>query len=105
AGQESIVQSFKRYPRTLQLSFGPFMPVEAQFDPPRRIAAHFDEQRTKVLVVDVKVVVIDVDRLIPVELELAVHLLPLEALGFLLSYSNEDDPIAGAPFSPKSVGN
>jgi hypothetical protein len=67
------------------------VPVQAQFGSPRRIAAHFDEQRAEVGIVDVEVAVIHINGLVARELEPTVDLLALESLGFLLGYTDEDD--------------
>jgi hypothetical protein len=42
-------------PFLLQLTLGPFLSVQAQLGSPRRIAAHFDVQRTEVVIIDVEV--------------------------------------------------
>src|SRR5688572_10242258 len=61
AGQESIVQCLVGDLALVQLPLGPLVPVQAQFNRPRRITADLDEQRTKVLIINVEVVVVDVD--------------------------------------------
>ena len=66
----------------LQLPLGPFMPVQTQLGGPRRVAAHFHEQRPEIAIVDVEIVVVHVDPLVPCELELPVHLLALNACAF-----------------------
>ena len=80
------------------------MPVQAELDSPRRVAAYLDEKRTEVFVVDIEVGVVDVDRPVPVELEPSVHLPSVEGLGFLLCHPNEDNAVAGAR-SPKLEGH
>jgi len=68
------------------------MPVQAELDSPRRVAAYLDEKRTELFVVDIEVVVVDVDRLVTVELELSVDLLPLNALVFSCATSMKTIP-------------
>jgi hypothetical protein len=53
--------------------------VQAELDSPRCVAAYPDEERTEVFVINVEIVVVDVDRLVTVELELSVDLPPLKA--------------------------
>ena len=88
----------------LQLPFGPFMPVQAQFHAPRRIAANFDEEGSEVGIVNVEIVVVDVDGLVPVELKLSVYLLPVECLRLLLGHSDEYDAVADLPLAAELIG-
>src|SRR6516164_9637776 len=81
------------------------MPVQAQLGAPRRIAANLDEQRSEIGVVDIEVIVVDVDRLVPVELKLAVDFLPIESLRLLLRHPDEDNSISHLPLPTKLVGN
>ena len=81
------------------------MPVDAQFDPPRRIAAHFDEQRTKVRILNVEVVVVHLDGFVARELELPIALLALKGLCFLLCYTDENEAVANATLLPNLVGD
>ena len=69
------------------------MPVQAQLGSPRRIAAHFQEQRPEIGVVDVEVVMVHVDGLVPRELELPIDLLALKCLRLLLCDADKDDAI------------
>ncbi len=69
------------------------MPVQAKLDTPWRVTADLEEQRAELFVVDVEVIVIDVDRLVAVELELSVDLLAVEGLRFLLRHPDENDAI------------
>jgi hypothetical protein len=85
AGEKSVIQGFVGDFSFLHLPFGPFVPVEAQFHAPRRIAANFDEDRSEVGVVDVEIVVVDVDGLVAVELKLPVYFLAVERLRLLLA--------------------
>ena len=55
AGEESVVERFAGDPALVQLPLGPLMPVQAQFDSPRRATAHFDKERIKVGVVDISI--------------------------------------------------
>ena len=48
---------------------------------------------------------IDVDRLVPIKLELPVDLLPIEGFRLFLCYPDEDDAVARAALSPKQVGD
>src|ERR1041385_2999128 len=81
------------------------MAVQAQLDSPWRVAAHLHEQRPKVFVVDVEVVVVDVNRLVAVKLELSVHLLAAEGLGFLLCYADEHHAFSRASLATNPVGD
>src|SRR5579862_7833692 len=81
------------------------MPVEAQLDSPRRIAAHFQKQRSEFLIVDVEGVVVDVNRLVTIELELSVDLCAVERLRLLLRHTNEDDLVPHPAPPPKAVGD
>jgi hypothetical protein len=81
------------------------VPVQTELDSPGRVAAYLDEERTEVFVINVEVVVVDIDRLVTVELELSVDLPSIEGLGFLLCDPNEDNAIACTPFSPKPIRN
>jgi len=104
-GQKSVIQSFVLDLPFLQLPFGPFVPVQAQLRTPRRVAADFDKQRPEVLVIDVEVVVIDVDRFVAIELELSVDLLPVERLRLLLRHTDEDNSVSHLPLPSEVVGN
>ncbi len=79
------------------------MSVQAELDSPRRIAADLQEQRSEVLVVDVEVIVIDVDRLVAVELELPVDLFPVESVRLLLGHSDEDHSVPCSSLTPELV--
>ena len=81
------------------------MSVEAQLDSPRRIAAHFQKQRPEVHVVDVEVVMVDVNRLVAVELKLSVDLCAVERFRLLLRHTNEDDLVPHPAPPPKVVGD
>jgi hypothetical protein len=48
---------------------------------------------------------IDVDRLVAVELELPVDLLAVECLGLLLRHPDEDNAVSHVAATPKVVGN
>jgi hypothetical protein len=76
------------------------MAIDAQLNSPRRVAAHLDEQRTELLVINVEVVMVEVDRLVEVELELAVDLRAAERFRLLLGRPDEDDLI---PYSSLSA--
>src|ERR1035438_3497526 len=69
------------------------------------IAADFEEQRTEVFVINVEVAMVDVDRLITIELKPPVHLFPVERLGFLLCHPDEDNPVAHLSLPAEVVGN
>jgi len=75
----------------VQLPLGPFMPVQTKLHAPRCVAAHLYKQRAEVLVVNVEVIVVHVDRFVPRELELPVDLLSAEGLRLLLGYAHEND--------------
>src|SRR3974377_1110689 len=81
------------------------MPVQAQLGAPRRVSAKLEEQRSEIGVVDIEVIVVDVDRLVPVELKLAIDLLPIESLRLLLCHPEEDDSTPPLPLPAKVVGN
>src|SRR5580700_3232871 len=81
------------------------MPVQTQLDSPRRIAAHFQKQRSEVLVVDVEVVVVDVNCFVAVELELSVDPGAVERFRLLLSHTNEDDLVPHAVLPAEAVGD
>ena len=102
---KSVVQRLVGNASAFQLTLGPFVSVEVELDSPRCIAAYFDEKWAKVLVIDVKVVVVDVDCFVPIELKLAVDFLALKGLGLFLRYSNKDDPIPRAALSPILIGD
>src|SRR5262249_38722921 len=69
-----------------------------------RITAHLDKQRAEVGILNIKVVVVYVDRLVARELKLPVDLLALEGLRFLLRHTDENDPILYAALLPDLVG-
>ena len=69
------------------------------------MVADFDEQRTEVFVIDVEVVMVDIDRLVPFELEPSVHLFPIERLGLLLGYPDKDNCIPHWPLLAEVVGD
>jgi hypothetical protein len=81
------------------------VPVETQLRAPRRVAANLEKQGAEILIVDVEIVVVDVDGLVPVELELPVHLLPVERLGLLLRDPDEDDLIPHWPLPSNLIGD
>ena len=81
------------------------MPVQAQLGPPRRVAAHLQEQRPEVLVIDVEIVVVHVDGLVARELEPPVDLLALERLRLLLCDPDEHDPVTDAALPPNPIGD
>jgi hypothetical protein len=99
-----VIQCFGGDPLPVQLPFGPFVPVQAQLDAPGCVAAHLDEQRAEILVVDVEVGVVHVDRLVPRELELPAHLLPAESSRLLLCHPDEDDLVPHTPLPPQLIG-
>jgi hypothetical protein len=76
------------------------MAIDAPLNSPRRVAAHLDEQRIEVLVINVEVVMVDADRLVAVELELAVDLCAAERFRLLLGHPDENDLI---PYSSLSA--
>src|SRR6202030_434397 len=104
-GKKTVVERLVIDPALVQLPFGPLMPVEAQFDSPRRVAADFDKQRSEVLVVNVEVVVVDVDRFVAVELKLAIDLRAAERFRLLLRHADEDDLIPHSSLTAEIVGN
>src|ERR1035437_1648257 len=69
------------------------------------IAADFEEQRTEVFVINVEVVMVDVNRLITVDLKPPVHLFPVERLGLLLRHPNEDNAVAHLSLTAEVVGD
>ena len=89
----------------VELPLGPFVPVQAQLHTPRRVTADLEEQRAELLVIDVEVVVINIDRLVAVELEPPVDLLAVEGLRFLLRHPNENDGVSHVAAAPEAVGN
>ena len=105
AGKESVVQRFVGDVALVELSLGPFVPVQTQLHTPRRVAADLEKQRAELFVIDVEIVVIDVDRLVAVELELPVDLVAVEGLRFLLRYPNENDGVSHVAAAPEAVGN
>jgi hypothetical protein len=81
-------------------------PFKHSFIAQRRIAADLDEQRTKVFVIDIEVVVIDVNRFVPLEFKPPlVVLLPAKRVRFLLRDSNEHDAVPCASLPPEIVAN
>src|SRR5208283_5460181 len=105
ARQEAIVQGLIGDPLLLQLAFGPFVPVQTQLGGPGRVTAHFEEQRAKVRVVDVEVVVVDVNRLVAREQKLPVDLLALESLRLLLRHPHEYHPLSRSAIAFTSARN
>jgi len=105
AGEKSVIQGFVGDLPFLQLPFGPFVTVEAQFHAPPRIAANFDEDGSEVGVVDIEIVVVDVHGLVAVELKLPVYLLPIERLRLLLCHADEYDAVADLPLAAELVGD
>src|ERR1035437_2804620 len=81
------------------------MSVQAQLRAPRRVAANFDEQRTEVRIINVEIVVVDVDRLVAVELKLPVDFLPVESLRLLLGHPDEDNSVPHLPLPSEIVGD
>src|SRR5262249_52879756 len=71
---------------------------------PGRITAHLDKQRAEVGIINIKVVVVHVDRLVARELKLPADLLALEGLRFLLRHTDEDNPIFYPALLPDLVG-
>src|SRR5438128_4006612 len=69
AGAKAVVQRFEGEALLFQLALRPLMPVQAQLQAPGGVAADLQEDRPEVLIVDVKVVVIDVDRLVAIIVE------------------------------------
>lgn len=79
--KEPVVQSLEANSCLPQLAFGPFMPVDADLTAIRRIGTDFDESRTKVSVLHIKVIVIHINQLATI---IKAHQLPLLALlGFM----------------------
>src|SRR5439155_23860881 len=66
AGAKAVVQRFEGEALLFQLALRPLMPVQAQLQAPGGVAADLQEDGPEVLIVDVKVVVIDVDRLVAI---------------------------------------
>src|SRR2546427_6386350 len=84
-----------------QLALRPLMPVQA----PGGVAADLQEDRPEVLVVNVKVVVIDVDRLVAIIVERAALFAGGESLGFLLGHANEHHLVTNPALSAPAVGD
>ena len=81
------------------------MPVQAQLHAPRRVAADLQEQRAELLVINVEIVVIDVNRFVTIELKPSVDLLAVEGLRFLLRHSNEHHGVAYVAALSETVGD
>jgi hypothetical protein len=79
--------------------------VQAQLGPPKARSCHFDEQRTKLGVINVEVVVVHVHGFVARLLDLPVDLLALEGLGLFLRHADEDHPVADAALLPHFVGD
>src|ERR1022692_4560324 len=105
ARQEPIIQRLVGDLLLLQLPLGPLVSIQAQLHASRGVAGDFDEQRTEIFVIDVEVVMVDVDRLVPFELEPSVHLFPIERLGLLLGYPDKDNCIPHWPLLAEVVGD
>src|ERR1035438_6646790 len=65
---------------------------------------NFDEQRAEARVINVEVVMVDVDRLVAVELKLPVDFLPVESQRPLLGHPDEDNSVLNLPLAPKIGG-
>src|ERR1041385_2092015 len=81
------------------------MPVQTQLGGPRRVAAHFEEQRAEISIVDIEVVGIDVDRFVAREQKLPVDLFAWEGLRLLLRHAYEYHSIAKTALTPEIVGD
>src|SRR3954447_18118262 len=101
---KAIVERFVTDPPLVQLPFRPFVPVEAQLYPPRSIAAHFQKWRSEVRVVEINVVMIYVNRLIPVEQESPIHFPGRERLRLLLRHTDEYNFVPHRPLFPYAIG-
>src|ERR1041385_1448569 len=81
------------------------MPVQTQLGGPRRVAAHFEEQRAEISIVDIEVVGIDVDRFVAREQKLPVDLFAWESLRLLLRHAYEYHSIAKTALTSEIVGD
>jgi hypothetical protein len=77
AGQEAVVQRFEGDPGLAQLLFGPFMPVQIDFDGIRHIATDLDKGWTKICILQIEIIVVDAHRL-PRPLESQAKYSPIE---------------------------
>jgi hypothetical protein len=81
------------------------VPVQAQLHAPRRVTANLQKQRAELLVINVEIVVIDLDRLVAIELKPPVDFLAMEGLRFLLRHPNEHNAVAYVAVPPEAVGD
>jgi hypothetical protein len=79
------------------------MSVQAQLDPPRRVAAQLEKQWAEVVVVNVKVVMVHVDGLVPAELKLPGDLLSAERLRLFLRGPDVPERFAGGAGLPDDM--
>src|SRR5947209_18305235 len=90
---KAVIECFVSNPPLVQLPFGPFLSVQAQLHPPRSITAHLQKGWPKIGVVQVNVVVIDINGLIPMEKKSPLHFAGRERLRFLLCHADKENLI------------
>lgn len=59
---EAVIERLTFYAGFLQLPFRPFMAVDTDFDSPRCVTAHLYEDRSEVLVINMEIVLLQIDR-------------------------------------------
>jgi len=102
-GEKAVVQGLESDTLLFHLPLRPLVPVQAELQTPGRITARLQEDRPEVLVVDVKVVVIDVDGLVAIVLKGTPLFAARKSLRLLLSHANEHHLVAHAPLTTQPL--